>query len=407
MVGGSDFEQRPFNLATQGRRQPGSAFKPFTLVAALEKGISPGRTFVSAPKTLDGPRGAFKVENYEDRYAGVTSLAAATTVSDNSVYAEVGYKLVGTRAVAKVAKEMGVRTPVSRNPAMVLGGLKQGVTPLEMAQVLRDARRGRQRRVRLARLLRGRARHLHPGRGQRDRRQEQDARKRVIPEGIAEQATQILSTVVTGGTGRAASIGEFAAGKTGTTENYQDAWFVGFNDDLTVAVWVGYPEGAKPMETEYRGEPVAGGTFPAEIWHDFMLSVRKIREVRNPDKKEETPVPTVPTAPAPVEAERRRRHQAEARTHREGEAGAGARPGRDRSRPRAGARAGAPARTCAHAGGPASHAASRRRRYRGSRRRRHRGALAQLARGARPGPTRRASWARPSETPSRPSRSGR
>ena len=70
---------------------------------------------------------------------------------------------------------------------------------------------------------------------------------------------------------------------------------------MTVAVWVGYPEGAKPMETEYRGEPVAGGTFPAEIWHDFMLSVRKIREVRSPDKKDETPVPTVPTAPAPVE----------------------------------------------------------------------------------------------------------
>ncbi len=108
---------------------------------------------------------------------------------------------------------------------------------------------------------------------------------------------------MTGGTGRAASIGEFAAGKTGTTENYQDAWFVGYNDDMTVAVWVGYPEGAKPMETEYRGEPVAGGTFPAEIWHDFMLSVRKIREVRNPDKKEETPVPTVPTAPAPVQTD--------------------------------------------------------------------------------------------------------
>ena len=134
MVGGSDFEKRPFNLATQGHRQPGSAFKPFTLVAALEKGISPGRTFSSAPKTLEGPRGPFKVENYEDRYAGVTSLAAATTASDNAVYAEVGYQLVGTRAIARVAREMGVRTPVSRNPAMVLGGLKQGVTPLEMAK---------------------------------------------------------------------------------------------------------------------------------------------------------------------------------------------------------------------------------------------------------------------------------
>ena len=144
MVGGSDFEQRPFNLATQGHRQPGSAFKPFTLVAALEKGISPGRTFSSAPKTLEGPRGPFKVENYEDRYAGVTSLAAATTASDNAVYAEVGYQLVGTRAIARVAKEMGVRTPVSRNPAMVLGGLKQGVTPLEMAKAYETLAEGGQ-----------------------------------------------------------------------------------------------------------------------------------------------------------------------------------------------------------------------------------------------------------------------
>ena len=306
MVGGSDFEKRPFNLATQGHRQPGSAFKPFTLVAALEKGISPGRTFSSAPKTLEGSRGPFKVENYEDRYAGVTSLAAATTASDNAVYAEVGYQLVGTRAIARVAKDMGVRTPVSRNPAMVLGGLKQGVTPLEMAKAYETLAAGGQ--VVSGSLA---SREGAPvtytrvkGKGIDD--ENKTRRKRVISEGIAEQATQILSTVVTGGTGRAASIGEFAAGKTGTTENYQDAWFVGYNDNMTVAVWVGYPEGAKPMETEYRGEPVAGGTFPAEIWHDFMLSVKKIREVRSPDKdqdKDETPVPTVPTAPAPVEGD--------------------------------------------------------------------------------------------------------
>ena len=78
--------------------------------------------------------------------------------------------------------------------------------------------------------------------------------------------------MVSSGTGKAAQIGEFAAGKTGTTENYGDAWFVGFNEELTVAVWVGYRTGSQPMETEYHGEPVAGGTFPAEIWHDFMLA---------------------------------------------------------------------------------------------------------------------------------------
>ncbi len=280
MVGGSDFQQRPFNLATQGRRQPGSAFKPFTLIAALEKGISPGRTFVSGPKTLSGPRGDFKVENYEDRYSGVTSLATATTVSDNSVYAEVGYKLVGTRAVAKVAKAMGIRTPVSRNPAMVLGGLKQGVTPLEIAKSYETlAQEGNVVSGSLAPYDGGPVTFTRVEGGNIDDKNKVE-HKRVIPEGVAQQATQILSTVVSSGTGRAAQIGEFAAGKTGTTENYQDAWFVGFDDDLTVAVWVGYPEGAKPMETEFRGEPVAGGTFPAEIWHDFMVSANEIRAGR-------------------------------------------------------------------------------------------------------------------------------
>ena len=184
---------------------------------------------------------------------------------------------------------------------MVLGGLKQGVTPLEMAKAYETLAAGGQVVSGSLASREGAPVTYTRVKGSGIDDENKTRRKRVIPEGIAKQATQILSTVVTGGTGRAASIGEFAAGKTGTTENYQDAWFVGYNDDMTVAVWVGYPEGAKPMETEYRGEPVAGGTFPAEIWHDFMLSVRKIREVRNPDKKDETPVPTVPTAPAPVE----------------------------------------------------------------------------------------------------------
>jgi penicillin-binding protein 1A len=280
MVGGSDFQRRPFNLATQGLRQPGSAFKPFTLVAALEKGISPGRTFVSAPKVLEGPRGEFKVKNYNDSYAGVTTLAGATATSDNSVYAEVGYKLVGTRAIARVARRMGVRTPISRNPSMVLGGLKVGVTPLEMAKAYETlAHHGESVSGTLAPSDGAPVTFTKvTGPGVDD--QNHVRTRRVVPDGVAQEATSILQSVVTSGTGRSAQIGEFAAGKTGTTENYQDAWFVGFNDLMTVAVWVGYPEGAKPMETEYHGQPVAGGTFPAEIWHDFMVSVKKIRDAR-------------------------------------------------------------------------------------------------------------------------------
>jgi penicillin-binding protein 1A len=301
MVGGADFEQRPFNLATQGHRQPGSAFKPFTLVAALEKGISPARTFVSAPKVLNGPRGDFRVKNYNDRYAGAISLAGATTTSDNSVYAEVGYKLVGTSTIARVARRMGVRTQLSRNPAMVLGGLKLGVTPLEMAKAYETLADGGERATgSLAAYDDGPVAYTKvQGPGVDD--ENKTKTKRVIPEGIATEATQILQTVITGGTGRAAQIGEFAAGKTGTTENYQDAWFVGYNDNLTVAVWVGYPDSARPMETEYRGQPVAGGTYPAEIWRDFMLSARKIRTARAAAKgKDQPPEGTTGTQVAPV-----------------------------------------------------------------------------------------------------------
>jgi penicillin-binding protein 1A len=90
----------------------------------------------------------------------------------------------------------------------------------------------------------------------------------------------VLQQVVSQGTGKQAQISGFAAGKTGTTENYGDAWFVGWNQDMTVAVWVGYPDRLRPMRTEYGGSPVAGGTFPASIWHDFMTSAMAILQQR-------------------------------------------------------------------------------------------------------------------------------
>ncbi len=135
MVGGTDFQNRPFNLATNGRRQPGSAFKPFTLIEALDNGVDPNATFASQKKLFPvpgSPGEKFEVNNYEDSYSGVASLSSATATSDNSVYAELGLK-VGTKKIADLAQRMGVRTKVSHNPAMTLGGLKEGLTPLELA----------------------------------------------------------------------------------------------------------------------------------------------------------------------------------------------------------------------------------------------------------------------------------
>jgi penicillin-binding protein 1A len=302
MVGGTDFEKKPFNLATNGHRQPGSAFKPFILVRALQDGVSPEATFASQKKIFPVPNSKdekFVVNNYEGSYSGIASLRAATSRSDNSVYAELGLK-VKTRRVADLAQRMGIRTPVSDNPAMTLGGLKEGVTPLEMAFAYSTiANRGVKVSGSLASYEGGPvAIQKVDGAGKDD---ENEARRtRVFPAKVADTAQELLSGVVMGGTGKAAQIGEFAAGKTGTTENYGDAWFVGFNKELTVAVWVGYPDTLKYMKTEYRGGEVAGGTFPTEIWHDFMRSWIGIRERREAEsgKQDDDDDENLPYAPA-------------------------------------------------------------------------------------------------------------
>jgi penicillin-binding protein 1A len=306
MVGGTDFDETPFNLATNGHRQPGSAFKPFTLIAALRQGVSPDAVYSSQEKNFQvpGPSGKvnFNVSNYEDQYYGSASLRAATQVSDNSVFAELGLQ-VGTKRIAQLAQRMGIRTPVSTNPAMTLGGLKEGVTPLEMAYAYSViANKGRRVTGSLAPGGEGPVSiERVQGAGVDDRNEVRS--KQVFSAQVGETAHELLAGVVSGGTGKAAQIGEFAAGKTGTTENYGDAWFVGFNQELTVAVWVGYPDKLIPMETEYHGSQVAGGTYPAEIWHDLMsswINIREEREAASGKDEDEEDVPVVPTPSSPL-----------------------------------------------------------------------------------------------------------
>nr|MBA3747308.1 transglycosylase domain-containing protein [Solirubrobacterales bacterium] len=277
MVGGTDYSATPFNLATQGQRQPGSAFKPFVLATAIRRGISPGSTWTSRRMVFDVPNSPekFTVSNYENSYSGVSTLARATTFSDNSVYAQVGIR-TGTKRIARTAERMGIRTPVSTNYAITLGGLRRGVTPLDLAHayqtfatggVLVSGSLGARRRgpVGIRKVTvrdTGRLRHKNTRR-----------LRRVLPKAVAETTTSILRSVISSGTGKLAAIsGVPAWGKTGTTENYGDAWFVGATPRLTVAVWVGYPDGLRPMTSEYNGDPVAGGTYPALIWHDFVAA---------------------------------------------------------------------------------------------------------------------------------------
>jgi penicillin-binding protein 1A len=307
MVGGTDFEHKPFNLATNGHRQPGSSIKPFILAAALQDGISPNSLWTSGTKTFPVPGSKhekFIVHNFEGESFGTTTLANALIHSDNSIFAEVGLK-VGTRKVARMAERLGIKTKVSTNPAMVLGGLKEGVTPLEMAYAYSTiANRGKRISGTFAASPMGPVAYTKVERGDNVDKNKVKT-KRVLPDSTGEEMRQLMHGVVVSGTGVKANVSEFAAGKTGTTENYGDAWFVGFTDKYTVAVWVGYPDRLKYMKTEYHGGSVQGGTFPAEIWHDFMTSAISIYHHRHPDETPDptetttTPVAPVPAAPAP------------------------------------------------------------------------------------------------------------
>jgi penicillin-binding protein 1A len=308
LVGGTDYRRRPFNLATQGQRQPGSTVKPFILAEALRRGIGIGSVWESRKRVFDVPNGGsekFEVNNFEDAYGGARTLGAALTVSDNAVYAAAGLD-VGTRRISRLIERMGVRTPVSTNPAMTLGAFKQGVSVLDWAHAYETFATGGKRvygtlgapdegPVGIREVRRG---------GEDGKVLARNKRRtvRVLPYDVAAATTAQMQTVVSSGTGRRAAYGGFAAGKTGTTENFGDAWFVGFTQELTIAVWVGYPDATRPMKTEFGGEPVAGGTFPAMIWRDFALQAKTIFERRAAERaaKRGTTGPTGATGPSQV-----------------------------------------------------------------------------------------------------------
>jgi len=339
MVGGQDFDESPFNLATNGQRQPGSSFKPFTLVTALAEGHSPDETFESAPQQLpfettirkNGKKkevtDLFRVNNYDDNYLGTASIATATTYSDNSVYAQLGLE-VGINDVVKTAHQLGINSRIDDNPAIILGGLTRGVTPLEMAYAYNTLANGG---ARVSGSLASRGNGEGPVAIDRVLGQDGDpvsdnlgasgenekVSEQVIDPSVAQTATDILHTVVTSGTGERAQVGDdYIWGKTGTTDNNADAWFVGANEEITVAVWVGYPDGATPMETEFGGLPVDGGTIPALIWNEVVSAWDALQAERGvgdesttttpdtyvPPATTTTPAPTTtPLAPAPVE----------------------------------------------------------------------------------------------------------
>lgn len=272
MVAGSDLSQVHSNLATEGERQPGSALIPFVLVTALEQGLSPDTLIGPAPPAIDPPG-----ETREASYAaeGQLTLAEATSRSSSGAFASLVEEL-GVGPVTETARKMGIVAGVGDDlaAAMTSGRLSEGVSPAEMALAYATLASGGERLSAQITFDPSKAglpisivKVSDSGGAVLDLNDV--VRTRVMDPGISEIATRCLQTAMTEGPGTAAAIGRPAAGTAGRTEDHADAWFIGYTPELVTAVWVGYPDGQRPLKGVH-GIDVTGDSIPAQIWAAFM-----------------------------------------------------------------------------------------------------------------------------------------
>jgi penicillin-binding protein 1A len=268
MVGGRDYVESQFNRATQAQRQPGSSFKPFVYLAALESGLSPASRFVDSPIRL----GNWAPRNYTGTYGGEMSMADALAQSINTIAVQVSER-VGRAKVAAAARRLGIASDMTADASIALGTSE--VNLLELTGAYAAFASGG-----LGAWPYGIA-EIRDNRGAVLFRRSGGGPGRVIEPGVAAQMDDMLAGVIARGTGRGAAIDRPAAGKTGTTQDYRDAWFVGFTPDLVAGVWLGNDDNT-PMRK------ITGGTLPAKTWRNFMLAATKGMPVRQ-----------LPSAPAP------------------------------------------------------------------------------------------------------------
>ncbi len=313
-------ENSQFSLATQGRRQPGSSFKPFALIAALEQGIDPNTKYMSEDKEYkvdvgtDKPE-TWKVKNYDGIVRGKISLKEALWWSDNTVFADLvmnadGRGLTnGPEKIAEVAKKCGITADLPKHPkpSIVLGAYE--VSPLDMASAYATIANGG-RRVEPTAITK-----VVSHEGQKDEKvlyqtPEHPPSKQVIPEDIAHKATEIMIGDVTEGIAKQASLGDRpVAGKTGTSENFFDAWFIGFTPQMVTGIWMGYAEGGKTLEyvLDYARHlhHLSGGVTPAKIWKTYMQEalqgqpIEQFEGVKMPEKDAHKTVPGTPETTSP------------------------------------------------------------------------------------------------------------
>jgi penicillin-binding protein 1A len=255
LVGGVDYAKSQFDRASTAKRQPGSAFKPFVYLAALEAGYTPETIVTDQPVRY----GKWSPDNYKDKYYGPVSLTTALSKSLNSVAAQLAMQ-VGPGKVVETAMRLGIASPLTNNASIALG--TSDVTPLEMtAAYAAFANGGLQAPPRLIELVTG-------TNGKVVYENKDVGTARVINASIAAMMNRMMSVTVTDGTAKKAAFNWPSAGKTGTTQNSRDAWFIGYTSHMTAGVWFGNDNG-DPMKD------VTGGSLPATAWREFMLAAHK------------------------------------------------------------------------------------------------------------------------------------
>ncbi|HIV07190.1 MAG TPA: PBP1A family penicillin-binding protein [Candidatus Scatocola faecigallinarum] len=255
MVGGIDYRKSQFNRAVTALRQPGSAFKTFVYLTALQNGWKREDRIDDVPLSI----GKWKPENYDKKYYGSVTLDEALMKSLNLATVNLSESL-SRKDIIRTAKKMGISTPVENTPSLALGTFE--VKVIDMATAYSAIANGGYATWPHA------IKEIYTRDGYQLYQREADTENRILDAGAVKDLTKMLEKVISQGTGRRAKIPGFAAGKTGTTQDYRDAWFVGFTDEYVIAVWVGNDDNS-PMKG------VTGGTLPAEIWRKIALSVRE------------------------------------------------------------------------------------------------------------------------------------
>lgn len=255
MVGGIDYRKSQFNRAVTALRQPGSAFKTFVYLTALQNGWKREDRIDDVPLSI----GKWKPENYDKKYYGSVTLDEALMKSLNLATVNLSESL-SRKDIIRTAKKMGISTPVENTPSLALGTFE--VKVIDMATAYSAIANGGYATWPHA------IKEIYTRDGYQLYQREADTENRILDAGAVKDLTKMLEKVISQGTGRRAKIPGFAAGKTGTTQDYRDAWFVGFTDEYVIAVWVGNDDNS-PMKG------VTGGTLPAEIWRKIALSIRE------------------------------------------------------------------------------------------------------------------------------------